>query len=273
MRYLRWLCLLLVTSVTAPAFAGDIQVACEPALRVYLDGKLVGTSSAREDGLFLANVPAGTHLIRVEKDGFAAQSFNVEVRDLPVEVKVAEFSPAAQARPGSTSGGAEVQQPAGTLLVASAPQNCAVEVDGKSQTKDTPLLRIEGLAAGEHRVVFSKPGFDPVAGVARIAPGATVTIRGDLISGKVETVYEGKGSLRVYSTPEHCTVRILGLTKEKTRAVLNLSYLPAGEHRVVVSRKGLARSANVVITKGQRTILTVSLMKGEEPFAVSYEPE
>jgi len=273
MRYLRWLCLLLVTGMTAPAFAGDIQVACEPALRVYLDGKLAGTSSSREDGLFLANVPAGAHLVRVEKDGFVPQSFNVEVRDLPVEVKVAEFSPAAQARPGSTSSGAEVQQPAGTLLVTSAPQNCAVEVDGRSQTKDTPLLRIEGLAAGEHRVAFSKPGFDPIAGVARIAPGATVTIRGDLISGKVETVHAGKGSLRVYSTPEYCTVRILGMTREKTGAVLNLSYLPAGEHRMAVSWKGLEQSATVLITDHHRTIVTVSFMKGEEPFVVSYEPE
>ncbi len=57
------------------SFAGDIQVACGPALRVYLDGTFVGTSSAKDDGLFLANVSEGAHVVRVEKEGFVPQSF------------------------------------------------------------------------------------------------------------------------------------------------------------------------------------------------------
>jgi hypothetical protein len=98
MKCLRWLCLLLLTSVATISFAGDIQVACEPLLRVFLDGKFVGTSSSKEDCLFLANVPAGAHIIRVEKEGFVPQSFQVEVLNLPIEVKVGEFSPEAPVR-------------------------------------------------------------------------------------------------------------------------------------------------------------------------------
>ena len=79
MRSLRWLCFLLVMSVPATSFAGDIQVLCEPGLRVYLDGKLAGTSSAKEDGLFLPALPEGAHIVRVEKDGFVPQSFRVQV--------------------------------------------------------------------------------------------------------------------------------------------------------------------------------------------------
>jgi hypothetical protein len=273
MRRLRWLYLLLVTSFSALSFAGDVQISCEPALRVYLDGKLVGTSSSKEDGLFLASVPEGAHVIRVEKDGFVPQSFQVEVRELPTEVKVEAFSAVPPSRSTSEAAAAEAKAPTGDLVVTSAPQNCVVEIDGKAETKDTPLLRIEGLAAGEHPISFSKTGYDRLSGVVRIQPGAEVTVRGDLKAGKLETRQEGKGSLRVYSTPEHCTVRILGMTKEKTRAVLNLSYLPAGEHRMVVSWKGREQSANVLITDRHRTIVTVSFMKGAEPFVVSYEPQ
>ena len=273
MRYLRWLCLLLVTSMSALAFAGDIQVACGPALRIYLDGKLVGTSSSKEDGLHLAAVPEGTHIIRVEKDGFVPQSFEVEVSKLPIEMKVGELSPEPLARDGREHSSLEIKKPAGNLLVTSAPQNCVVEIDGKSKPKNTPLLLIEDLAAGEHTISFIREEFDRISGVVRIAPGAAVTVRGDLKTGKVETIHEGKGSLRVTSNPEYCTVRFLGVTREKIRGRLTVTHVPAGEHRIVVAWGRRELAANVVITAGQTVVVAVSFIKGEEPFIVSYEPE
>lgn len=273
MRCLRWLCLLLVMSVPVMSFAGDIQVSCEPDLRVYLDGKFVGTSSARDDGLFLANVPAGAHVVRVERDGFVPQSFEVKVLNLPIEVKVGEFAAEPLIRQDGRTSSAEVKQPAGILLVTSVPQDCVVEIDGKPANKNVPLLRVDGLAAGEHRVSFSKTGYDRISGVVTIQSGAEVTVRGDLKAGKVETIHEGKGSLRVISTPEHCTVRFLGKTMEKTRARLNLSHIPAGEHRIVVSWKNLEVSSNIAIINGHRTVVVVSFMKGDKPFVASYERE
>jgi len=273
MRRLLWLCLVVLTIAPALSFAGDVQVSCEPGLRVYLDGKLAGISSSKDDGLFLANVPEGSHVIRVERDGFVPQSFQVEVKNLPIEVRVGAFSPETPIRQDGGTSSVEVRQPVGNLVVMSAPQNCVVEVDGRPETKSTPLLLIEGLAAGDHPISFSKPGYDRISGVVRIQPGAEVTVRGDLEARKVETVYEGKGTLRVFSTPEHCWVRFLGKTREKTSAWLNLSYVPAGEHRIVVSWKGRELSTTILITKGHRTVVTVSFMKGDKPFVVSYERE
>ena len=43
----------------------------------------------------------------------------------------------------------------GNLVITSAPQNCVVEIDGKSQPKTTPQLTVEGLAAGEHTIEVS----------------------------------------------------------------------------------------------------------------------
>jgi hypothetical protein len=273
MKRLLWLCLVILTIVPALSFAGDIQVACEPGLRVYLDGTFVGTSSSKEDGLFLADVPGGAHVIRVEKDGFVPQSFRVEVETLPIEVKVKGFSPEPPTRHDAEISSATAKQPVGKLLVTSAPQDCIVEIDGREQNKSVPLLLIEGLAAGEHPISFSKTGYDRVSGVVRIQPGVEVTIRGDLKAGKVETVYEGHGSLRVISTPQHCMVRFLGKTSEKTGGRLNISHIPAGEHRIVVSWKNLEVSGEILIAKGYRTVVEVSFMKGDKPFVVSYEPE
>ncbi len=273
MKCLRWLCLVLLTGVATMSFAGDIQVSCEPALRVYLDEKFVGVSSEKEDGLFLANVKEGRHVIRVEKHGFVSQSFQVEVQKLAVEVKVGEFSPEPPIRQDKETSSATINQAVGNLRVTSAPQNCVVEIDGKAETKSTPLLLIEGLTPGEHQISISKTGYNGLSGVIRILPGTETTVRADLNAGKLETIYEGHGSLRVMSTPEHCTVRILGMTKEKIHAKLNLTYLPAGEHRMVVEWEGLKLSSNVVITKGRRTVVVVSFRKDDQPFVITYEPE
>ncbi len=273
MKRLAWFCLLILTMVPALSFAGDIQVVCEPGLRVYLDGKLVGTSNSKEDGLFLANVPAGAHIVRVEKDGFVPQTFRVEAQALPIEVKVGAFSTESPLRPEAEAGGATAKQPVGKLLVTSAPQECVVEIDGKAENKSVPLLLVDGLAPGEHTIAFSKPGYERISGVVRIWPGVEVTVRGDLMGGKVEAVHQGKGSLRVFSTPAHCTVRFFGMTRETANGVLNFAYIPTGDHRIVAEWKGRRLSSNVVITKGQRTVVTVSFMKGDRPFVVSYVPE
>jgi len=91
MKSLRYVLPLLLISVSVVSFAGDIQVLCEPGLRVYVDDEFVGTSSTREDGLAVVNIEPGKHIVRVEKDGFLSQSFEVDILDLPIEVKVGEF--------------------------------------------------------------------------------------------------------------------------------------------------------------------------------------
>jgi hypothetical protein len=273
MKVERWFCLLLVMSVAAISFAGDIQVTCEAGLRVYLDGKLVGTSSSKEDGFFLANVPEGPHSIRVEKAGFVPQTFKVELANVPIEVRVGEFAPEPVSSRGKESSSPEAAHSVGDLIVTSAPQNCLVEIDGKPETKETPLLQIDGLAAGEHSISFSKPGYDRISGVVTIQPGPAVTVRGDLVVGKVEIIHQGKGSLCVMSTPEYCVIHFLGKAREKTGAKLRLSFIPAGEHHMVVNWKGRELSTNVLIRKGYRTIVTVSFMRGDEPFVISYERE
>ncbi|MDD5562729.1 MAG: PEGA domain-containing protein [Thermoanaerobaculaceae bacterium] len=268
----RWLGVFLVTCVPAAALAGDIQVTCEPGLRVYLDGTLVGASGAKDDGLFLANVENGAHVVRVEKEGFVPQSFQVEVRDLPIEVRVEKFLSQAVPR-GGAAGARKVKPPAGSLLVTSAPQNCVVEIDGKTEEKSVPVLRLDGLEAGEHAISFSKGGYARLSGVVKILPGAEVRIRGDLLTGTLATVDVGEGSLRVLSVPEYCTVRFLGKTREKTGLNLNVSHVPVGEQRIVVLWRGRELTSSVAILKGQRAIVTVSFMKDQKPFAVAYEPE
>jgi len=272
MKIARWLCLFFVTSVAAVSFAGDIQVSCSPGLRVYLDDEFMGTSSAKEDGLFLMNVPHGTRVIRVEKDGFVPQSIQIEVSKFPIEVKISELSPEPVVHYKQEAEAETVKQLVGNLIVTSAPQNCVVEIDGGSGTKSTPQLSIEGLPAGQHTITFSKPGYETISGVIRIPPGVEVSVRGNLFEGKIETLYQGKGSLRVKSTPLRCTVRVAGMIREKTHPKLNLTHIPAGEYSIVFSIPGRELSENILILNRQRTVVEVDFSNRNEPIVVSYVP-
>ncbi len=273
MKCAKRLVLLFAISMSSMLFAGDIQVLCEPGLRIYIDGQFMGLSSEKEDGLYVMNVEGGEHRVWIEKDGFLSQGFEVELLDLPIEVTVGEFSPLPEMSQPDVVASPMVTQLVGNLVVTSAPQNCVVEIDGASETKDAPQLLIGGLAVGDHVISFSKPGFDRISGVVTIESGAELRVRGNLKSGKVEIVHEGKGSLRVMSTPSGCTIGFLGKTHQKTTQRLNLSKIPAGEYPIFATWRGLELSSKVLIKKGHRTIVAVSFMKKDEPWVVSYEPE
>jgi hypothetical protein len=272
MRRWGWLAL-IVTICAAAAAAGDIQVLCEPGLRVYLDGELAGISSRLDDGAYLTDIPRGLHTVRVEKDGFVPQSFEVLVGQLPIEVTASEFRPAPPAADTAGTAGAGTSMAVGTLVVTSAPQNCVVEVDGTPHTKTSPQLTIGGIAGGEHTLRFTKPGYEPVAKKVVMQPGARVAVHGNLKAAEVVAVQEGWGALRVVSEPSRCTVKFMGKTSEKTSLNLNLSRIPAGEHPIIVSIPGRELTTKVLILDEQITIVKVSFIKGDVPFVISHVPD
>ena len=268
-----WAALLVVICAASVATAGDIQVLCEPGLRVYLDGELAGISSRLDDGAYLMDVARGLHTVRVEKDGFVPQSFEVLVGQVPIEVTVDEFAPASAATRAEEPVSAEPSLAVGALIVTSAPQNCVVEINGVPHTKTSPQLTIGGIAGGEHSIRFTKPGYEPVAKKVVMQPGATVAVHGNLKAAEVVAVQEGWGSLRVVSEPSRCTVKFMGKTSEKTTLNLNLSRIPAGEHPIIVSIAGRELSTKVLILDEQMTVVKVSFIKGDEPFGISHVPD
>lgn len=88
------LLLLALAGLVAAEGFGRLQVTCRPGVRVYLDGEFVGLTTADEDGLFLREVAAGDHVVRVEKLGFEPVDFEVEVRaGRATEVRVDPLTP------------------------------------------------------------------------------------------------------------------------------------------------------------------------------------
>jgi hypothetical protein len=242
-----------------------VQVSAEPGLAVFLDGKPAGTTTAREDGLYLSEISRGRHVIRVEKEGFLPQTFEIDVVARPIEVEVAQFLPQAAPAPASAAASTSV----GSLVVTSAPQNITVSIAGREEEKRTPQLSIGSLPVGEHTITFSKEGYETVTSTIDIEPGAENRVHGDLKASKVEVVHHGKGALRVISKPMRCTIWFRDEIHEKDRDRFNLTKIPAGEYPMMVMIPGRKLSTSVLIVDGQRTTVEVSFIKGDDPFVVT----
>ena len=243
-----------------------------PGMRVFLDGELVGATSEREDGLFVSDVSRGRHTIRVEKDGFETQSFEVQVVTRPIEIEVADPIPVAPPAPaGEPAAEMTTATEVGSLVVTSAPQNCTVEIDGRVFDKTTPQLSIGGLPLGRHTITFSKDGFQTVTSTITIEAGAESTIHGDLKETRVEVVHDGLGALRVFSKPGRCTIWFRNEMYDKLRGPLNITKIPAGEYPLLITIPGRELSTTVLIADRQRTVVEVSFVKGDEPFVIRRE--
>jgi hypothetical protein len=256
-------------AATAVSSAGGVQISAEPGLRIFFDGELMGTTSAREDGLFLTDVKRGRHTIRVEKEGFQPQRFEVDVLNRPVEVEVGKFIPVVAALPTSAAAAAPSAKEVGSLVVTSAPQNITVEIDGRVEEKTTPQLSIGGIPVGEHTISFKKDGYQTVSSVITIEPGAENTVHGDLKASKVEVVHLGMGSLQVRSKPVKCTIWFRDEIHDKAYDRFNLTKIPAGEYPMMVMIPGRKLTTTVLIVDGQRTTVEVSFMKGDDPFVIT----
>jgi hypothetical protein len=77
-------------------------------------------------------------------------------------------------------------------------------------------------------------------------------------------MHEGKGSLRVISTPLRCTVRFAGMTREKTQPKLNMTLIPAGGCSIAISIPGQELSEKIQIPNRQRTIVMVDFSDKDE---------
>jgi hypothetical protein len=177
MKRLTILTTVILIGVASASFAGDIQIFCEPGHSIYLDDEFMGTSNAKQDGLFLLNVRKGNRTIRVEKEGFVPRLLEVEVSDYPIEVRVGALVPLSPEPEPVAPTPAPIKPAVGIVVITSAPQNCVVEIDGtRNETKNTPTLTLSDLVIGRHTISFSKQGYETISGTFSVLAGRATSV-------------------------------------------------------------------------------------------------
>jgi formylglycine-generating enzyme required for sulfatase activity len=208
-----------------------------PGAVVRIDGERAGTTPAR-----IALVP-GRHLVALELDGFARESFTVEVErgDREVHTFVLEAG-------------------TGRLSLLSNPRGAWVELDGERVDGVTPL-ELE-YRTGPVEVRMGLPERRPRDQRVIVLDGETTELR-------LELARDPHGELRVRVTPADATVRLPDLDVAYTPGV----RVPVGEHVVEVARRGWeTRRIRFRVREG-RNRATVDLVRAEADLTVRVRPE
>ena len=122
---------------------GYIQIKCEPGSTVFLDNKLVGTTSSELGGLILQDVPAGSHEVKIVKEGFKPQSVKIDLKEN--EIYLYEVY---------------LKQKMGALLVETIPIDCIIEIhklniDKEHDGNKTEMTwEVSDIPIGSYRINF-----------------------------------------------------------------------------------------------------------------------
>jgi serine/threonine-protein kinase len=138
----------------------------------------------------------------------------------------------------------------GQIAIDSTPQGAQIQIDGKTDPSWTTPLTLSGLAAGQHSVTISKPGFAPDTRNVEIASGAKTSLASHL-SQLVAT-------LAVSSTPAGANVYVD--TKNTGKVTPAQVPVDQGQHVILVRKSGfIDETISAQFTVGQTTNFSPTL--------------
>jgi hypothetical protein len=221
--------------VTAAA-TGSLEITTDPArARITVDGKL----QTRRSNATLADLPAGTVSVSVEKDGYLGQTRSVQV-------------PAGGTGQVSFKLEPDPNMP-GTLEIKVSPY-AAYYINDKLVASNVGSTR-QQLKPGIYSIRAVHPAFDPKQwDNIRVEPGKTLTLTHDFIASNLVT-------LRVTSDP-WAEVVVDGQKTGKFTPC-ELQY-PAGTKNVTVARDGfvlVGTAQSVALKPGPPVSVSFKLKK------------
>jgi hypothetical protein len=133
---------------------GDIQITCEPDVRIWLNEDFKGKTTVDDNGLYIEHLPPGKYTIKAAKTGYQLVHQMVEVKPgETVEVRLTFSSPGMRVEdltheklePATISG-------IGDLILRSVPLHADIYLDGRHMGKtDTKISKV---TAGRHTLTF-----------------------------------------------------------------------------------------------------------------------
>ena len=233
---------------------GSIHVNSTPSgAAVLIDDEETGDTTP----CTLSEIEAGSHSVRVEKEGFV-QPDDIWVNVVANAVAEVEFNLIPETGSGgdSSSGGGGSRN--GSIAITSVPMNASIYLDGNATGFWTDAT-LEDVPAGEHTIKLMLPGYWNIT--------RTVTVEGDECS-LLDLVFEnsttskattGNGRITVSSVPTNASI-YLDEKETGSRTNATLEAVPVGEHTIYLMMPGYRNATRTVtVEEGGHTTLDLLL--------------
>ena len=175
---------ILYAGTLLAAMGGDVQITCEPDVRIWVDEVFKGVTTVDDNGLYVENLGPGIRKIKAAKSGYKIEERSVEVlRGKTIEVRFHFTTPAMKVE-DLTYGGQTGYGTAGigNFILRSAPLRATVYLDGREIGKtDT---KVSNIGAGKHhlRFVFKKQTLE---GEFFLRPNQTMKLKAHFKKGRI----------------------------------------------------------------------------------------
>jgi len=225
--------LIVVILITSPVTAANetcsLSVASIPQGGVVIiDGSNYGTTPAMDIPL-----TGGSHIIVVDKEGYASYESAIHVEDGEHRDILANL---------------ERIPDRGQVTIRTEPAGGDLYVDGKARGV-TPVT-VDDLVPGRHEILIMKTGYEDYRDVISVATDITTEYTEYLVP------LPGTGFLSVTSTPEGAEVRIDGSKAGKTPT--SLQRIRAGNHTVEIYQNGYGNFTGIVNVRGGESMLATA---------------
>jgi serine/threonine protein kinase len=181
----------------------------------------------------------------------------------PVQQQEQSAAPEAEPEPTHASAAAAKGKPSrrkaaplaavvvpGQMAIDSTPQGAQVQIDGKTDPSWTTPLTLSGLAAGQHSVTISKPGYSPDTRNVEVASGGKTSLSSHL--SQLAAI------LAVSSTPAGANVYVD--TKNTGKVTPAQVPVDQGQHVILVRKSGfIDETISAQFTLGQTTNFSPTL--------------
>jgi hypothetical protein len=225
---------------------GDVTFSVEPpGARVSVDGKEVGRAPLSQP----VRLVVGNHNIEASLVGHETVITQVNVVGQGHETIELVLRP--------------LPEPDGELRVDCAVPDVSVSVDGQVVAR-TPLAAPHPVAAGTRRVTFSRPGYVSRERTAVFVPRGTTSLDCG-VTRVVPVPNELASRLVVRPTEPGARVAVDGMAWRASEP------LPAGKHRVTVTRAGFTRWQREVELRPALTLDLVATLVPEWEYRNAYE--
>ncbi len=215
-----------VASGQAQPKTGYIQIIANADVSVFIDGKLAGLTSSRDQGLVVTGVSAGAHRLRFEREGFEPHVTKLSVAPDEVTVyRLYSLAPRVDIQEDAAGRTGYMEPSTGVLELVCLPVYCTVsipqlELDNYQKQSSTLTIR-EALAT--RYLVTIRVGKARLQKTVELEPNTTLRLFANFADGKplLETTVKRLKVQRVQTPkPAASQIQSFEATLEQPLAVL-----------------------------------------------------